>query len=44
VYALESKRTLTAITRQRVAHSLKVALKFVALGLLDTLISVSYFL
>jgi len=42
--ALKTGRTLTAITPQRNAYFLKTALLFVAQGLLDTLISVTFFL
>jgi len=42
--ALGTGRTLTAITCQRITYFLKTALLFVARGLLDTLISVRYFL
>jgi len=43
--ALGSARTLiTAITRQHVAYSSKVVLQMVALGLLNALISVTFFL
>jgi len=41
--ALESGRTLTAITHQRIAYIFKVALQNVALGLLNTLKKVSNF-
>jgi len=41
---LGSGRTLTAITHQRVAYILKAALQIVALGLLATVIPVTFFL